>query len=269
MKPELFYGLNQMPFLKKSSYGDLYETEDIRQIRDRLEYLREIRGIGLFTGNPGTGKTAALRTFVQNLNPSLYKVVYLHLTTVSPAEFMRQLAAELGLEPLHRKTDLFRSIQEEIRYLVSEKRCVPVIILDEAQHLSNSILRDLVMLLNFDMDSKDYCILVLTGLNSLNRSLKLAINEPLRQRIVVNYHMGGLDRQEAENYISFCLEKCGSREPVFSEDAIEAAWRSCHGSVRILNSLLSRSMIEGANRRQRLIDSEIISLAHSDNEIDA
>lgn len=269
MDPALFFGLRQLPFQKSSRYRHLYKGEDIVQLENRLDYLKKSRGIGLITGKPGTGKTAAIREFAQNLNPALFKVIYLQMTTVSVVEFFRMLSVELGLDPLYRKADLFRQIQEEIRYQCDEKKCTPVVIVDEAQYLSSAILRDLVLLLNFEMDSRDCCILILSGLPSLNRILKQTINEALRQRIVVNYHAGGLSRKETGEYIDWCLKESGCEEPVFSEDAIESVWRFSQGSMRIMNSLLSRSMIQAAVQEQRLITGEIVSIARDDCELDS
>ncbi len=77
-----------------------YRPEDMPEIYiyegesgKRLEYLRNVKGIGLFTGLPGTGKTACLRAFVSGLNPSLYKVTYLPMTAIPANEFYRGLAA--------------------------------------------------------------------------------------------------------------------------------------------------------------------------------
>lgn len=269
MEPTLFFGLRQLPFQKSSRYPHLYKGEDLQQVESRLEHLKRTRGIGVITGNPGTGKTAAIREFTQNLNPALYKVIYLQMTTVSVTEFFRMMATELGLEPLHKKADLFRQIQDEIRYQCEEKKCVPVVIIDEAQYLSNMILRDLVLLLNFDMDSKDCCILIFSGFSSLNRIFKQSINEALRQRIIVNYHVTGLNCKEASEYIEWCLKESGCEEPLFSEDAIEVVWRFSQGSIRVMNSLLSKSMIEAAGQKRRQITAEIVNIARDDCELDS
>jgi len=56
----------------------------------RLNYLKDTRGIGLFTAPTGMGKTYALRCFAKDLNPNLYQVIYTCLSTVSILEFYRQ-----------------------------------------------------------------------------------------------------------------------------------------------------------------------------------
>ncbi len=89
---------------------------------DRLNYLQRTRGgIGLFTASPGMGKTYALRCFADTLNPNLAELSYICLSTVSINEFYRQLCLQLGLEPASRKADMFKAIQERVRYLLKEK----------------------------------------------------------------------------------------------------------------------------------------------------
>lgn len=94
-----FYGLSFNPFDKQMvKEKDAFESEDFREMTARLEYLKEIRGIGVFTASPGMGKTFALRCFAKGLNPNLYQCAYLCLSTVSVQEFYRQLCEALGLE---------------------------------------------------------------------------------------------------------------------------------------------------------------------------
>lgn len=53
-----FYGLSFNPFDKQMvKEKDAFESEDFREMTARLEYLKEIRGIGVFTASPGMGKT--------------------------------------------------------------------------------------------------------------------------------------------------------------------------------------------------------------------
>ena len=54
------------------------------------------------------------------------------------------------------------------------------------------------------MDSRDRAAILLAGLPKLNSTLTLQIHEPLRQRIVMNYNLEGLTKDEGKTYI---LEK--------------------------------------------------------------
>ena len=57
----------------------------------------------------------------------------------------------LGAQPSFRKPDNFRTIQEEIARLSIKKRKTPVIIIDEANYINNTILNDLKILFNFSL----------------------------------------------------------------------------------------------------------------------
>ena len=69
MKYLSYYGLEKDPFQKEIKTEELYESLEFKQGLSRLEYLKEIKGIGLITGVVGIGKTALLRKFKDNLNP--------------------------------------------------------------------------------------------------------------------------------------------------------------------------------------------------------
>lgn len=264
---DLFYSLTQTPFTKSTKLNGLYESRDVKEMNKRLNYLKRSKGVGVFTGNSGTSKTSVLRNFVQGLNPALYKVVYITMTSVSVTEVFRQIARGLGLEPEFRKSDVFHQIQTEITNLMCSKRCLPVIILDEAQCLKLNVFQDLVMLLNFDMDSQDRCILILSGLPSLLGRLKKPVCEALAQRIVINFNAEGLGRDEAKNYIEFVLKECGRDDPIFSEEAIEASYSNCRRSIRTLNKILSMCLIDGAAHEKLLISAETVARACEDIEL--
>ena len=170
------YGLEFNPFLKNSKEV-LVETQEYKEVQFRLKYLLSTKGFGILTGR---GKTTSIRNWAASLNPSLYKVVYSCLSTLTVMDFYRNLAAELGAVPAYRKTENFKLIQDEITRLVIEKRQTPVIIMDEANYIGTAILNDLKILFNFEMDSRDRAVIPLAGLPQLNNTLRLGIHEPLR-----------------------------------------------------------------------------------------
>ena len=130
------YGLEFNPFIKNSK-EILVDTSEYKETLFRLDYLSKTKGFGILTGSAGRGKTTALRNWAKSLNPSLYKVIYSSLSTLTPNDFYRNLVKELGCEPAFKKPDNFRIIQEEITRLSVEKRKTPVIIIDEAENLYN------------------------------------------------------------------------------------------------------------------------------------
>lgn len=260
------YGLEFNPFLKNSK-DILLETEEFKELRFRLDYLLTTRGFGLITGSPGKGKTTAIRAWTAALNPSLYKVIYSSLSTLTVMEFYRYLVMELGGQPAHRKVENFRCIQGEINRLVLEKRITPVIIIDEANYVSGGILNDLKLIFNFEMDSRDRAVILLAGLPHLNNTLRLGIHEPLRQRIVMNYDLGGLTKEEGRTYIEEKLKGAGCRQNVFEDNAIEAIINASNGTPRLINKLCNASLLVGNSSSLNYITAGAVMQAINDCEL--
>lgn len=261
-----YYGMEYNPFIKNSK-DIMIETAEMREIRCRLDYLKEIKGFGLLTGQPGRGKTTAVRSWNNTLNASLYKTIYIQLSTVTVQEFYRQLADGMGIEPAFRKVDNFRLIQEAINRYTIEKKVTPVIILDEANYMSTGILNDLKLLFNFSMDSKDRAIILLVGLPQLNNTLRLNAHEPLRQRIVMNYEVEGLDKEEASKYITQRMERAGCKQKVFEEGALEAIINSGNGTMRIINRICDTCLLLGYHEKSEYITTDIVMKAVNDIEL--
>ena len=251
------YSLEFNPFIKNSQ-EILVETSEYREIVFRLNNLLLTKGFGLITGELGRGKTTVIRNWVKSLNPLVYKVIYISMSTLTVVEFYRQLASELNVEPAHRKIDNFRSIQSAINRLAMEKKMTPIIIIDEANYINSSILNDLKIIFNFDMDSSDKAVVLLVGLPKLNSTLQLTAHEPLRQRITMNYHLAELSKDEARKYIKEKLSGAGCQIQVFENAAIEAIINSANGTARIINSICDKSMFIGNNLNKNVIDSNIV-----------
>ena len=252
---KIYYGLEFNPFEKGQPDIEI-STNDFKEALGRLNYLKDVRGIGLFTGRSGTGKTFIMKKFSETLNPGLYKVIYMPMSTLTTIEFYRELSSQLGLEPQHKKIDNFRNIQSYIKSTVDEKRIVPVIILDEAQFLKTDILNDLIMLLNFNFDSNNYVILILSGTPVLNHTVNRAVHEALKQRIVIQYETSGMNEKDIERYVVEKLKKAGRTQPLIMPDALKALSNASQGSSRKLNNLLTHCLIIGAAREKMVIDNE-------------
>lgn len=215
-------------------------------------------------GRSGFGKTYSIKYFVDELNIGLYKPVYLSLSTITVMDFYRGLCTGLGINPMHRKIDMFKQIQDTIKTFVNDRKIIPVIILDEAQYLRADILNDLKMILNFDIDSKDYAVLVLVGQPILNDILSRNAHEALKQRIVVNYTFIGLDTNDVEAYLKDRLRLAGMNENIFEEGAISAIASNCNGSTRKLNSIIENCLMICEQKQENIITTEIAMLAENE-----
>ena len=83
---------------------------------------------------------------------------------------------------------------------------------------------------NFEMDSRDRAVILLSGLPQLNNTLRLAAHEPLRQRIVMNYDLDGMSKEEGRRYIQEELRGADCTRTVFEENALEAVLNAANGT---------------------------------------
>ncbi len=262
-----FYGMTFNPFDKDIPAEKVYESGDSRQFFSRMEYFKGARGFALVYGEPGSGKTTSIRVFTTKLNPQLFRVVYLPLSSVSVNEFYRHLAVGLGLVPAFRRVDIFHQIQECVANAYLQKGVTTFVILDEAQFLHHTILNDLRLLFNFCMDSKHYAMVLLAGQPAFVHQLSLQINEPLRQRIVISYGFKGLLRDEVGDYLTTLLKTAGVAEPLFTEDAVEAIASFTNGLPRKIGALAEKSLLLGCQQKLRSINAEIIQAAQEEIDL--
>ena len=260
------YGLEFNPFIKNSKEIPV-DTSEYKETLFRLDYLAKTKGFGILTGAAGRGKTTTIRNWAASLNPSLYKVIYSSLSTLTPNDFYRNLVRELGSEPAFKKPDNFRIIQEELTRLSLETRKTPVIIIDEATYINHAISNDLRILFNFEMDSRDRAAILLAGLPKLNSTLGLGIHEPLRQRIVMNYNLEGLSKDEGKYYISEKLKGAGCNQTIFEDAAVEAILNAADGTPRLINKFCNASMLIGDSHKANLITTDIVMQAINDCEL--
>lgn len=264
-----FYGLSTDPFLKSSEIKDHFKSKDFNEAMNRLEFLKNTKGFGLITGEPGVGKSFLLRSFINSLNPNLFKAIYIPISTLTVMDFYRALCNGLGINPAYKKVAMFNQIQEAIYTYYHSKNITPVIVVDESQFLKNSVLDDLRLIFNFEMDSKDYAILILAGQTPFITQISRQPHEALRQRIAVNYYLKGLTKEETKEYVSSRLKASGCHDPIFTESAYELLYSSTNGCIRTLNSLTRMCLITGAAEKLQSIDNEVVFRAQRELNITA
>lgn len=257
------FGIEFNPFLKNSKFT-LVNTKEFKEVQTRLKYLQETKGFGLITGEPGIGKTTALKLWASELNKSLFKVIYTPLSTLTVLEFYINICQGLGIETPFRKTNIFKAIQDEILRYNIEKHITPVFIFDEANYAKSAILNDLKILFNFDMDSKDRAIVILSGLPQLANILNYSSHEPLRQRIIMNYHMEGLTKTESKEYINVKLQKANASKQIFDDNSLEAIVNASGGIPRLINKYCNASLNIANASGLDLVNIDVFEKAYND-----
>jgi len=257
-----YYAFTKNPFDKHFlSEKDAFLSKDHKEATSRLAYLKNIRGVGLLTSAPGAGKTFALRCFAKSIDRNLHEVAYVCLSTISVTEFYRQFCYTLGIDAPHGKPAMFKAIQDRLFHLFKEKKKPFILILDEAQELSSTILKDLKMIMNYDYDSINCFTLALAGEPHLNRILEKPIHEALRHRIVVHYNFSGLSDTETEQYVLHKLRVAGAADSILGIGTLPAIIGYARGCPRLIDNLMNEALMLGAQLEKPCLDAEVIMAA--------
>ena len=255
------FGLTCHPFAKDLAPEDLFVSAANRELEVRLGHLLELRGIGLVTGDVGSGKTTLCRKVTSTLHTGLYRVFYVCLTTGNTMDTYKSISWELGIPIERNRAGLYRSIRAEVTRLCLEAKIRPILIVDEAQHLRSDVLEDLRLLTNYEMDSQNRLCLILVGQGELRRRLSMAVHEALSQRIIVRHHLAGLTREELPLYLSHLLRLAGTEVPLFEPAALEAIFHATVGMPRRVNQLSHHALTAAALTKAKTVSAEHVQAA--------
>ena len=249
--------------LPKNAQGKTFfdKSPGYTRLRRAFRQLVEDPGLGVLTAEPGVGKTAAIRNLCAELPRPDHLVIYLCDTTVSPLDLYRSLASELGVRPSHRRGQLWDDLKKALVHMVDERGTVPLLVLDEAQHLSDTFLTDLAGFLNFAFDSRDLLTLWLVGLPHLTRRLHMQQHAALRSRVAVEIRLEPLERDAFVAAVEHGLKAAGASQKILADQAMEMLFRGSRGILRIASKSLRTGIRMAADRGQSFLDEAIIQAA--------
>ena len=141
---------------RSAQTNELFDSVASREAEARLGHIVDLRGIGLLTGEVGSGKTTVCR----HLTAGLYRIPYVSLPTGNAIDVYKAIAWGSGLFIERSRT----TARQAIRYEVSR------------------------LLTNFAMDAEQRLRLILVGLTELRRRLAMAMHESLALRLLVRLH---------------------------------------------------------------------------------
>jgi type II secretory pathway predicted ATPase ExeA len=253
---EVFYNLKQLPFQKSICQENLFLSSSAKELSQRLEYMKQKRGIMLITGMPGTGKTLHIRSFVEKLNSNLYKSFYFPLSTVTTLEFYSQLSLALCGETFFRKSQLFAAIQNSIKDYVANQKKIPIIIFDEAHLIKNENFQELQIISNFNMDSADPALFIIAGQPHLWDRLLRPIHLSFNQRISMRFYLPPMTKNETQDYIIHQLNIAGTDKAIFNPNAIHTIYQNSGGVPRMINTIALKTMTLGALEKMDSLSEE-------------
>jgi general secretion pathway protein A len=262
---EEFYGFKEKPFQIVPNPEYLYKSPKHQNALTYLEYgLSENVGFILLTGEIGSGKTTLIQYILNQMGDDS-EVAVIFNTNVSAYQLLMMILSEFEIPS--QKFDKAVALEHLNEFLIEKyaaKKKV-LLIIDEAQNLSFEALEEVRMLSNLHTDDQALIQIMLVGQPELIEKLQNPNLLQFAQRIAVNFHLEGLDRDETAEYIKFRLTKSGGRKDIFSADAIDMIYSLSGGIPRSINLLCQAAMVYGFADDAKTVDKTIIDQISEDN----
>jgi type II secretory pathway predicted ATPase ExeA len=271
---ETFYGLKEKPFSLSSDARFFYHSRaHAPAYEDLLASIRRRESLNALTGDIGTGKTTLCRAVLQDLDRKTFSA-FVPDPFVSREDLLKVVLMDFGVLSVDDVTSgrLKDASRTELSYLLYEfldtltpLQAFAVVIIDEAQNLSPSLLEEIRILSDSDGRERQLQV-VLVGQLELRDKLKLPEMRQVDQRISVHCSLEPLARAGIAGYVAHRLEIAGgSPDRVqFSPEAIDVLYNATAGVPRLINRICDRALHHGYLRRAGIIDEYMLGAAVED-----
>jgi putative secretion ATPase (PEP-CTERM system associated) len=244
---EAFYGLNSKPFQLNPDPSFYFGSKPHRRAKAYLEYgVQRNEGFIVITGEIGAGKTTIVRGLLASLDSEKVIAANLVTTQLDAEDTLRMVGAAFGVRVKDvSKADVLMALEAFLVTQTSQgKRCL--LIVDEAQNLTQRAVEELRMLSNFQFGQQALIQTFLVGQPEFRSILQSPSMQQLRQRVTASCHIGPLDLDETRGYIEHRLKCAGSKgRPTFDAGAFEAIFSASGGIPRRINLICDRILLLG------------------------
>ncbi|HLS81075.1 MAG TPA: AAA family ATPase [Steroidobacter sp.] len=240
---ELFK-LHELPFRLTPDPAFLYLSKHHARAKAYMEStIWFTDGFVVITGEIGSGKTTLIETFLKELEKDVV-VAQINQTQVSAIEFLQSVLVQFGFQPFRmRKAELLSTLNEFLIEQYANGRRV-LLIVDEAQNLSNKVLEEIRLLSGVETTKEKVLRIILAGQPELNDKLNSPSLVQLAQRIRLRFHLTALSKTDTAAYIQHRLEVAGSQgRQIFDPESYPFIFRYTGGVPRLINTLCDTAMM--------------------------
>jgi type II secretory pathway predicted ATPase ExeA len=257
---EEFFEMSHTPFTRGIPVDMLYHDHDTDEIHNRLMYAVQKQLFAILIGDAGAGKTTALRRLKETLEGSVYDVLYLADSKLTPRHFYNGMLEQLGCETKFYRGDARKLLHRQIDLMRGMENRKLAVIVDESHLLSKEMLEEIRFLLNYRMDSENPLALILSGQSELWDKLKTQAYRAIRHRIDIQCFLSAYEYSQTKAYIEKQLAYAGRTNPIFSEDAMKLIFEFSAGLPRLINRACTQSLSYAYQNRRSIIDDRMVKI---------
>ena len=253
------YGLKWNPFAPELPIEALWATPKIDHFLWRIEHSLVVEGgFAMITGEPGTGKSVTLRLLAERLSrlPEVCVGVLTHPQS-HLADFYRELGDIFGvtLTP-HNRWHGFKTLRQRWLTHLEQTRLRPILLIDEAQELTPSVLCELRALTSAQFDSRHLLSIVLAGDRRLGDKLRRDELLPLGSRIRARLALEYASADELMAGLKHLLDSAGNTQ-LMSPALMQTLCEHALGNFRVLTTMAGELLDAAAQREATTLDEKL------------
>jgi general secretion pathway protein A len=255
-----FYGLRANPFNVNPDPRYLFLTRHTEEALACLTYgIQSRKGFVLLTGEVGTGKTTLINKLLEWLRLQQVATAFIFNSRLNVPQFLDYMMADFGIPCDSRaKSQILLRLYNWLldRYRAGE---TAVLIVDEAQNLSDEVLEEIRMLTNLETFTEKLLQIVLVGQPELEQKLKQPQLRQLKQRLTLRAKTHPLTLEETKAYIQQRLRIAGSNgNPIFEPEAMISVHRYSSGIPRVINLVCEHCLVSAFVDQQKVIGPSVV-----------
>lgn len=263
---EIYWNLSTLPFQNVPDPDAYFPSTTHEEAVRRIIYaIRGDKGGVLFIGDIGTGKTIVSRTVVKKLAGNDIDIGIITNPALDRNDLLREILYQLGISSsFNSKLDLIHKINDKllINFQSGKKT---VFMIDEAHLVADtSILEEIRLLLNFQLNDRFLLTLILIGQPELKKIIHNI--PPLEQRLTIKYHLRHFTLEDTQKYIIYRLRYAGTENPIFTMDAVELIYQYTDGVPRRINQICDFSLFIGYSEKNERVDTTIVKKVIADEQ---
>ena len=264
-----FYGLKANPFNVNPDPRYLFLTPHTEEALACLTHgIQSRKGFVLLTGEVGTGKTTLINKFLEWLRTQKVTTAFVFNSRMNVPQFLDYMMADFGIPcESESKSQIVLRLYNWLleRYRAGE---TAVLIVDEAQNLSDEVLEEIRLLTNLETATEKLLQVVLVGQPELEQKLKQPQLRQLRQRLTLRAKTHSLTLEETRAYVQQRLHIAGAEgQDIFQTEALDAVFRYSLGIPRIINLICEHCLVNAFADQQKVIGSEVVDAVALDFDL--
>jgi general secretion pathway protein A len=264
-----FFGLRANPFNVNPDPRFLFLTRHTEEALACLTYgIQSRKGFVLLTGEVGTGKTTLINKLLEWLRLQQVATAFVFNSRMNVPQFLDYMMADFGI-PCDSKSKS-QILQRLYNWLLDRYRAgeTAVLIVDEAQNLTDEVLEEIRMLTNLETFTEKLLQIVLVGQPELETKLKQPQLRQLRQRLTLRAKTHPLTVEETKAYVQQRLRIAGSDgHQIFDPEALVEIHKYSAGIPRVVNLLCEHCLVSAFVDQKPTINSQIVDAVAGDFDL--